>query len=61
MLGLQQVFFFFFFFKRLHPLHMEVSRLGGELELQLLACATATPDLKPNLQPTPQLMAMPIS
>ena len=39
--------FFFFFFLWPHPQHMEVPRLGVELELQLLACitATATPDL----------------
>ena len=53
----QRVFFFvfvvFFFFFRvffgllgLHPWHMEVPMLGVELDLQLLACttATATPD-----------------
>ena len=38
---------FFFCFLDLHPQHMEVPRLGVELELQLLAYAitTATPDL----------------
>ena len=33
--------FFFFFFLGPHPWHMEVPRLGVELELQLLAYATA--------------------
>ena len=39
---------------------MEVPRLGVELELQLLAYATATamPDLELHLRPTPQLMAI---
>ena len=32
----------FFFFLRLHLQHMEVSRLGVELELQLPAYVTAT-------------------
>ena len=35
-------FFFFFAFLGLHPWHMEVPRLGFQLELQLLAYATAT-------------------
>ena len=35
-------FFFFFCFLGPHPWHMEVPRLGVELELQLLAFATAT-------------------
>ena len=39
------------------PQHMEVPRLGVELELQLLDYAIAMPD--PSLCPTPQLMAMP--
>ena len=50
-LRIQQFFLFFFFFCLfwglvLHPWHMEVSRLGVKLELQLLAYATsmATPD-----------------
>ena len=34
--------FSFPFFLRLHPQHMEVPRLGGELELKLLACTTVT-------------------
>ena len=33
---------FFFCFLRPHPWHMEVPRLGVELELQLLVYATAT-------------------
>ena len=41
------VFFFFLIFLGLHLQHMEVPRLGVELELQLPAysTATATPDL----------------
>ena len=46
-------FFFFFFFVFLGPClwHMEVPRLGGKLELQLLAYASATamPDPKLHL------------
>ena len=42
---------------------MEVRRLGVELELQLppaaAITATATPDLSPLLQLTPQLVAIP--
>ena len=40
-------FFFLFCFLGAHPRHMEVPRLGVQLELQLLAytTATATPDL----------------
>ena len=40
-----------------HAVHMEVPRLGVELELQLLAytTVTATAGYKPCLQPTPQL------
>ena len=50
----------FFFFLWLHLLHMEVPRLGVELELQLLACTTATGTLDElHLQPTLQLVAMP--
>ena len=45
------LFFFFliFFFLGPHPRHIEVPRLGGELELQLpaYATATATSDLSP--------------
>ena len=36
------ILFFFFFFLGPHPLHMEVPRLGVELELQLPAYVTAT-------------------
>ena len=36
-------FFLFSFSGRLHMGHMEVPGLGVELELQLLACTTATP------------------
>ena len=47
-----QVFFFFlpfFFFNlRLHPQHMQVPRLGVELELWLLAYATATSTPDPS-------------
>ena len=32
----------FFFFSELHLQHMEIPKLGVELELQLLATATAT-------------------
>ena len=44
--------FYFFVFLGLHPQHMEVSRLGVKLELQLLArtTATAAPDPKPTEQ-----------
>ena len=40
-----------------HPRHMEVPRLGGESELQLPACttATATQGSEPHLRPLPQL------
>ena len=40
--------------------HVEVPRLGVELDLQLLAytTATATPDRELSLRPTPQLTAM---
>ena len=45
--ALQLDSFFFFVFVGPHLRHMEVPRLGVELELQLLAYATATamPDL----------------
>lgn len=45
--GKKNKFFFFFFFSWLHLWHVEVSRLGAELEPQLpaYATATATPDL----------------
>ena len=39
----------FFSFLRLHLWHMEVPRLGVELELQLLAYATDTAMLEPSL------------
>ena len=44
------IILFFFFFLGPHPRHMEVPRLGVQLELQLPACAraTATPDLSGN-------------
>ena len=49
-------FFFFCFYLGPHPWHMEVSRPGVELELQLLAYATATAvRSEPHLQSTPQL------
>ena len=35
----------FFFFLGLHPWHVEVPMLGDELEMQLPAYTTATPDL----------------
>ena len=35
-------FFFFFLLLGPHLWHMEISRVGAELELQLLTCATAT-------------------
>ena len=39
----ERIFFFFFFcFLGPHPQHMEVPRLGVELEMQLPAYATAT-------------------
>ena len=38
----------FFFFLGLHPRHMEVPRLGVELELQPLAYTTATAMLDPG-------------
>ena len=40
--------FFFFFFLVLHWQHMEILRLGVELELQLLAYTTATAALDLN-------------
>ena len=41
---IKSIFFFFFFFcfLGLHPQHKEIPRLGGELELQLLASVTGT-------------------
>ena len=47
-----------------HPQHMEVAKLGVELELQLAthATATATPDMSCICHlHTPQLMATPDS
>ena len=37
-----QPFFFLFFFLGPHPWHMEVPRLGIQMELQLLVYTTAT-------------------
>ena len=53
--------FFFVFFSGLHPRHMEVPRLGVELELQPLASHHSHSNTRsePCLQPTPQLMAAP--
>lgn len=42
-------FSFFSFFLRLHLRHMEVLRLGVELELQLPAYTTATSDARSEL------------
>ena len=39
------VFIFVLFFSVLHLQHMEVPRLGGQSELQMPVCATATWDL----------------
>jgi len=52
--------FFLFVFLGSHQWHMEVPRLGVKSELQLpfYATATAMPDPKPRLQPTPWLTAM---
>ena len=36
------IFFFFFFFLGPYPGHIDVSRIGIELELQLLAYTTVT-------------------
>ena len=41
--------FFFFVFLGLHPQHMEVPRLGVQLELQLPAYTTATATRDPSL------------
>ena len=53
-------FFFFFCFAGPHPRHMEVTRLGVESELQLLAYATvaAMQDPEPRLRLTSQFSAM---
>ena len=56
------ILFFFFFLVFLGPplRHMEVPRLGVELELQLLIYATATATGDPSrMQLTPQLIATP--
>ena len=52
-------FFLSFVFLWLHQWHMEVPRLGVELELQLQPYTTsmATPDLELLLRPTLQLVA----
>ena len=52
--------FFFPSILRLHLWHMEVPRLWVQLELQLLAYATAmtNPGSKPHLPPTLPLTAM---
>ena len=57
----QGFLFLMFCFLAKHPQHMEVPRLGVDLELQPPACTTATAiqDLNHALQPTPQLMVMP--
>jgi len=51
----------FSFFLGPHVHHMEVPRLGAELELQLPAYATANSNVgsEPHLPPTPQLTAAP--
>ena len=48
-LKIGNVFFFFFCFRGPHVQHMEVPRLGGWWELQLLAYTTATAMLDPSL------------
>ena len=54
------IILFVLFSLGLHTWHMEVSRLGVALELQLLAYATAaTQNLSCVGQPTPQLTATP--
>ena len=47
---IQYIFFsfFFFFFLGPHPRHMEVPRLGVELEVQLPAIATVTATWEPS-------------
>ena len=47
-----------FFFLGLHLWHLEIPRLGVELELQLQAHTTAMAMLGPRLRPMPQLAAM---
>ena len=52
-------FFFFFCLFRAVPWYIEVSRLGGELELQLPAHHShSNVGSKLHLRRTPQLMAM---
>ena len=51
----EEIFFFFFFvFLGLQPRHMEVPRLGVELELQLPAYATVTGKAGPKLRLPPE-------
>ena len=50
--------YLFIFCFLLHRWHMEVSRLGGQLELQLSARATGNARSALNLPPTSQLVAM---
>ena len=45
----KRIDFVLFCFLGPHPRHMEVPRLGVELELQLLACTTATAEPDPSL------------
>ena len=54
-------FVFFLVGGGLHLQHMDVSRLGVELELYLLACiySHSNPRSEVHLRPTPQLTAMP--
>ena len=53
-----KLFFFFFFFLGPHLWHMEVPKLGVELELRLPVYITANSNLgsELRLRPTPQLM-----
>ena len=51
--------FFFFLLFRATPWHMEIPRLGVESELQLLAYLKAAPQQRQDLQPIPQLIAVP--
>ena len=54
-------FFWYFVFSGPHPQHMEIPRLGVELEVQLPAFTTATTmRIQVLLPPAPQLMATPI-
>ena len=50
---------FFLVLSGTHLQHMEVPRLGVELELKLLTYATITAHLSLIFRPTTQLMAMP--